>query len=223
MECRAEVPDTIQFSSAMREVVIKEHASAAPSAGLLTANQCKHAVSLSLTTWPGLILENFGKLMDACEHARRKEVRDRPLASLFAERQHSRERIRVFQSAVALSEAARSWLMAMHHTVLAEVHTAWEAGCIAPRHAEMLRAELLKFRKWPKQFALRPDGSIELFAEEGTRENQEQLRFHSLCPCLLYTSDAADEEDSVDLGGRRIIKKKKKREVRRVVRETQTS
>eukprot|EP00656_Telonema_subtile_P012027 TRINITY_DN1602_c0_g1_i8.p1 TRINITY_DN1602_c0_g1~~TRINITY_DN1602_c0_g1_i8.p1 ORF type:complete len:105 (+),score=30.44 TRINITY_DN1602_c0_g1_i8:22-336(+) len=27
--------------------------------------------------------------------------------------------------------------------------------------------------------------------------------------CLLYTSDAADEEDSVDLGGRRIIKKKK--------------
>src|SRR5664280_2975815 len=28
------------------------------------------------------------------------------------------------------------------------------------------------------------------------------------CICLLYTSDAADEEDSVDLGGRRIIKKK---------------
>eukprot|EP00828_Plagiopyla_frontata_P006932 TRINITY_DN13154_c0_g1_i1.p1 TRINITY_DN13154_c0_g1~~TRINITY_DN13154_c0_g1_i1.p1 ORF type:complete len:234 (-),score=11.69 TRINITY_DN13154_c0_g1_i1:98-799(-) len=28
--------------------------------------------------------------------------------------------------------------------------------------------------------------------------------------CLLYTSDAADEEDSVDLGGRRIIKKKNK-------------
>eukprot|EP00656_Telonema_subtile_P005302 TRINITY_DN1240_c0_g1_i7.p1 TRINITY_DN1240_c0_g1~~TRINITY_DN1240_c0_g1_i7.p1 ORF type:complete len:202 (-),score=20.04 TRINITY_DN1240_c0_g1_i7:68-673(-) len=28
--------------------------------------------------------------------------------------------------------------------------------------------------------------------------------------CLLYTSDAADEEDSVDLGGRRSIKKKKR-------------
>src|SRR5664280_2108107 len=27
-----------------------------------------------------------------------------------------------------------------------------------------------------------------------------------LMTCLLYTSDAADEEDSVDLGGRRIIK-----------------
>src|SRR5678815_3084651 len=35
------------------------------------------------------------------------------------------------------------------------------------------------------------------------------------CPCvyscLLYTSDAADERSSVDLGGRRIIKKKKKK------------
>ena len=29
--------------------------------------------------------------------------------------------------------------------------------------------------------------------------------------CLLYTSDAADERSSVDLGGRRIIKKKKNR------------
>ena len=31
-----------------------------------------------------------------------------------------------------------------------------------------------------------------------------------LKPCHLYTSDAADERSSVDLGGRRIIKKKKK-------------
>ena len=30
-----------------------------------------------------------------------------------------------------------------------------------------------------------------------------------LTGCLLYTSDAADERSSVDLGGRRIIKKKK--------------
>ena len=30
--------------------------------------------------------------------------------------------------------------------------------------------------------------------------------------CLLYTSDAADERSSVDLGGRRIIKKKTNRE-----------
>ena len=40
-------------------------------------------------------------------------------------------------------------------------------------------------------------------------------------PCLLYTSDAADEEDSVDLGGRRIIKKKNnmKCEIERMRRE----
>ena len=31
--------------------------------------------------------------------------------------------------------------------------------------------------------------------------------------CLLYTSDAADERSSVDLGGRRIIKKKKKLDI----------
>ena len=31
--------------------------------------------------------------------------------------------------------------------------------------------------------------------------------------CLLYTSDAADERSSVDLGGRRIIKKKKNEEL----------
>ena len=33
---------------------------------------------------------------------------------------------------------------------------------------------------------------------------------HRLKVCLLYTSDAADERSSVDLGGRRIIKKKHK-------------
>mgnify|MGYP003381607239 CR=1 FL=1 len=32
--------------------------------------------------------------------------------------------------------------------------------------------------------------------------------------CLLYTSDAADERSSVDLGGRRIIKKKKQHSVK---------
>ena len=36
--------------------------------------------------------------------------------------------------------------------------------------------------------------------------------------CLLYTSDAADERSSVDLGGRRIIKKKKKQYKRRCTR-----
>ena len=36
--------------------------------------------------------------------------------------------------------------------------------------------------------------------------------------CLLYTSDAADERSSVDLGGRRIIKKKRSRRTDRGLR-----
>eukprot|EP00658_Telonema_sp_P-2_P041158 TRINITY_DN29431_c0_g1_i1.p1 TRINITY_DN29431_c0_g1~~TRINITY_DN29431_c0_g1_i1.p1 ORF type:complete len:235 (+),score=41.59 TRINITY_DN29431_c0_g1_i1:203-907(+) len=51
------------------------------------------------------------------------------------------------------------------------------------------------------------------------KEDQKQVLQHTVyrdaehtrvlsTDCLLYTSDAADEEDSVDLGGRRIIKKK---------------
>ena len=39
--------------------------------------------------------------------------------------------------------------------------------------------------------------------------------------CLLYTSDAADERSSVDLGGRRIIKKKKDRNTDRARVDTQ--
>ena len=35
--------------------------------------------------------------------------------------------------------------------------------------------------------------------------------FQGAGTCLLYTSDAADEEDSVELGGRRVIKKKNNR------------
>ena len=34
------------------------------------------------------------------------------------------------------------------------------------------------------------------------------LRKNDSLPCLLYTSDAADDSLRVDLGGRRIIKKK---------------
>ena len=39
--------------------------------------------------------------------------------------------------------------------------------------------------------------------------------------CLLYTSDAADERSSVDLGGRRIIKKNNTNAITRLVSNTQ--
>ena len=45
-----------------------------------------------------------------------------------------------------------------------------------------------------------------------------QLRLH--LGCLLYTSDAADERSRVDLGGRRIIKKKKENNARMRLQHT---
>ena len=47
------------------------------------------------------------------------------------------------------------------------------------------------------------------FDHESLQYTTHRFEFADLANfCLLYTSDAADEEDSVDLGGRRIIKKK---------------
>ena len=48
----------------------------------------------------------------------------------------------------------------------------------------------------------------------GTKIYDDFLSAFSMNPktCLLYTSDAADDGESVDLGGRRIIKKKKRYE-----------
>ena len=46
------------------------------------------------------------------------------------------------------------------------------------------------------------------FGDGGSSTLQNPQHSYS---CLLYTSDAADERSSVDLGGRRIIKKKKKK------------
>mgnify|MGYP003381600804 CR=1 FL=1 len=51
-----------------------------------------------------------------------------------------------------------------------------------------------------------PGGRFGWLWSQGTR--REELG-NPTAPCLLYTSDAADERSSVDLGGRRIIKKKK--------------
>ena len=48
--------------------------------------------------------------------------------------------------------------------------------------------------------------------QRAVRDAQFMVPTHKLLRlaqvCLLYTSDAADERSSVDLGGRRIIKKK---------------
>ena len=50
------------------------------------------------------------------------------------------------------------------------------------------------------------EGSVDLFLPSGERAVYRGAV--EATHCLLYTSDAADERSSVDLGGRRIIKKK---------------
>src|SRR5665648_721903 len=63
---------------------------------------------------------------------------------------------------------------------------------------EKQRIENVKTKIMDSLDALQLNGNI-----DKNRFEQELIYY-----CLLYTSDAADEEDSVDLGGRRIIKKK---------------
>ena len=53
-------------------------------------------------------------------------------------------------------------------------------------------------------------GETYYFDYSATDADGDSLAYAITTPftCLLYTSDAADERSSVDLGGRRIIKKK---------------
>eukprot|EP00825_Cyclidium_porcatum_P008866 TRINITY_DN14445_c0_g1_i2.p2 TRINITY_DN14445_c0_g1~~TRINITY_DN14445_c0_g1_i2.p2 ORF type:complete len:102 (-),score=19.75 TRINITY_DN14445_c0_g1_i2:7-312(-) len=53
------------------------------------------------------------------------------------------------------------------------------------------------------------DGLDKLFYDKGLKLKSKETTALSIT-CLLYTSDAADDMQCVDLGGRRIIKKKKK-------------
>ena len=52
-----------------------------------------------------------------------------------------------------------------------------------------------------------PAGEYQLWVH-GAQVGGESSTVNLDITCLLYTSDAADERSSVDLGGRRIIKKK---------------
>ena len=51
--------------------------------------------------------------------------------------------------------------------------------------------------------------SLDSMRRNGKTENMLKNAYIKFC--LLYTSDAADEEDSLDFGGRRDIKKKNRR------------
>ena len=64
------------------------------------------------------------------------------------------------------------------------------------------------YKRQPSTRVYRDNGKTPRRLTPVSRENR---LVETYCPysfCLLYTSDAADERSSVDLGGRRIIKKK---------------
>ena len=65
------------------------------------------------------------------------------------------------------------------------------------------------YKRQDKGFALTCVGEVlHRWRDHERRATRVDLRYRHEA-CLLYTSDAADERSSVDLGGRRIIKKKK--------------
>ena len=64
------------------------------------------------------------------------------------------------------------------------------------KRQEMLRAEVLVYECAP-------------ISDPALGTEPQPMSLELLRVCLLYTSDAADERSSVDLGGRRILKKKK--------------
>ena len=69
-------------------------------------------------------------------------------------------------------------------------------GDVYKRQAYLHEAVALSLNVSPSQMAKQKSDTTDIITRKYT--------------CLLYTSDAADERSSVDLGGRRIIKKKTK-------------
>eukprot|EP00658_Telonema_sp_P-2_P014613 TRINITY_DN15556_c0_g1_i7.p1 TRINITY_DN15556_c0_g1~~TRINITY_DN15556_c0_g1_i7.p1 ORF type:complete len:158 (-),score=18.98 TRINITY_DN15556_c0_g1_i7:54-527(-) len=90
-----------------------------------------------------------------------------------------------------------------------------QPGGLVGAHSGGLRVNLQAVLRSPNGVLLKV-GDTERVYQAGEVIVWEDACRHSVehpMDCLLYTSDAADEEDSVDLGGRRIIKKKKKRKL----------
>ena len=64
------------------------------------------------------------------------------------------------------------------------------------------------WRKILKQLRNKPAKLAKFLKHNKPKERKFGIASKKCESCLLYTSDAADELDGVDLGGRRIIKKK---------------
>src|SRR5664279_1295460 len=90
----------------------------------------------------------------------------------------------------------------------------WIAACLseelaepdgAPIRVKLLGEDLVVFRDSKGRLGVLDEYCSHRRASLLYARNEE-CGLRCLYHCLLYTSDAADEEDSVDLGGRRIIK-----------------
>src|SRR5665811_2604936 len=79
------------------------------------------------------------------------------------------------------------------------------ARALAPHWREAAKAELGEGREVFRKM-------VNISSVSGTMGTAGQANYSAAKAgvCLLYTSDAADDLTRVDLGGRRIIKKKKK-------------
>src|SRR5680860_1896771 len=99
------------------------------------------------------------------------------------------------------------WLSIFCSSMLVPRIHAFCLGLVRLESCLKKRRQLLCGHARQTQTLERPARHPEIFIKDGTHQGQYA--------CLLYTSDAADDLLCVDLGGRRIIKKKTKKELRR--------
>ena len=78
-----------------------------------------------------------------------------------------------------------------------------------PHPHEAAESLLVLFDLTSRQLCAKTDHARRVRVFETFRFLLAHILSEECVPCLLYTSDAADERSSVDLGGRCIIKKKK--------------
>eukprot|EP00825_Cyclidium_porcatum_P031108 TRINITY_DN3290_c0_g1_i1.p2 TRINITY_DN3290_c0_g1~~TRINITY_DN3290_c0_g1_i1.p2 ORF type:complete len:140 (+),score=20.95 TRINITY_DN3290_c0_g1_i1:194-613(+) len=102
------------------------------------------------------------------------------------------------------------WQVAMAFALASLGYALWLATQFEPAGAAI---QMFESRAWNVRlgsyFALGVDG-ISLAKEIKSEQISKGGRvYYRISTCLLYTSDAADDMQCVDLGGRRIIKKKK--------------
>ena len=89
------------------------------------------------------------------------------------------------------------------------------SACVPPKQVENIDSILIEDKKELEKYIETTGVKRRYIAEEGIcssdlcLEAAERL-IEKLDCCLLYTSDAADEQRGVDIGGRRTIYKKKK-------------